>query len=69
MELKVIKPPSLLLLIIPTVVGLVGGLVAAYFLTGGKFRGLKLPWLRKTTQGRAQEKTRRKGRGKKGKKK
>ena len=69
MELKVIKPPSLLLIIIPTVVGLVGGLVAAYFLTGGKFRGLKLPWLRKTIQGRAQEKTRRKGRGKKGKKK
>ena len=69
MELKVIKPPSLLLIIIPIVVGLLGGLVAAYFLTGGKFRGLKLPWLRKTTQGRAQEKTRRKGRGEKGKKK
>ncbi|MCX6008934.1 MAG: carboxypeptidase regulatory-like domain-containing protein [Chloroflexi bacterium] len=69
MELKVIKPPPLLLIIIPTIVGLVGGLVAAYFLTGGKFRGLKLPRLRKTTQGKAREKTRREGRGKRGKKK
>ena len=38
MELIVIKPPSLLLIIIPIVVGLLGGLAAAYFLTGGKFR-------------------------------
>ena len=37
-ELKVIKPTSLLLIIIPIVVVLLGGLVAAYFLTGGKFR-------------------------------
>ncbi|MFC2050596.1 carboxypeptidase regulatory-like domain-containing protein [Chloroflexota bacterium] len=37
-ELIVIKPPSLLLIIIPIVVGLLGGLAAAYFLTGGKFR-------------------------------
>jgi len=69
MELKVIKPPPLLLIIIPTIVGLVGGLVAAYFLTGGKFRGPKLPQLRKTTQGKAREKTRGEGQVKKGKKK
>ena len=37
-ELKVIKPTSLLLIIIPAVVVLLGGLAAAYFLTRGKFR-------------------------------
>ncbi|MCJ7654227.1 MAG: carboxypeptidase-like regulatory domain-containing protein [Dehalococcoidia bacterium] len=51
MELEVIKPPSLLLIIIPIVVGLLGGLVAAYFLTGGKFRGLgKAPAARKSSK-------------------
>jgi hypothetical protein len=40
-ELKVIKPPSVLLIIIPIVVGLLGGLAAAYFLTGGKLRSTK----------------------------
>jgi hypothetical protein len=38
MELIIIKPPSLLLIIIPIVIGILGGLAAAYFLTGGKFR-------------------------------
>jgi hypothetical protein len=57
MELEVIKPPSLLLIIIPIVVGLLGGLVAAYFLTGGKFRGLgKTPSARKSPK--AKETTR-----------
>jgi hypothetical protein len=36
--LKIIKPLPLLLIIIPIVVVLLGGLAAAYFLTGGKFR-------------------------------
>ncbi|OGO59096.1 MAG: hypothetical protein A2025_01085 [Chloroflexi bacterium RBG_19FT_COMBO_47_15] len=54
MELEVIKPPSLLLIIIPIVVGLLGGLVAAYFLTGGKFRGLgKTPAARKSPKAKA----------------
>jgi hypothetical protein len=64
MELEVIKPPSLLLIIIPIVVGLLGGLVAAYFLTGGKFRGLgkapaarKSPKAKETTKGRAHGKS------------
>jgi hypothetical protein len=38
MELIIIKPPSLFLIIIPIVIGILGGLAAAYFLTGGKFR-------------------------------
>ena len=63
MELEVIKPPSLLLIIIPIVVGLLGGLVAAYFLTGGKFRGLgKAPAARKSPK--AKETTKGKARGK-----
>ena len=37
-ELQVIKPLPLLLIIIPIVVVLLGGLAAAYFLTRGKFR-------------------------------
>jgi len=38
-ELKVIKSASPLLFIIPAVVVLLGGLIAAYFLTRGKFHG------------------------------
>ena len=41
MELKAIKSPSLLLIIIPTLVVLLGGLTVAYFLTRGKFRGAR----------------------------
>jgi len=59
MELKVIKPPSLLLIIIPIVIGLLGGLVAAYFLTGGKFFGL-----RKTSVARKSPKTKETAKGK-----
>jgi hypothetical protein len=63
MELEVIKPPSLLLIIIPIVAGLLGGLVAAYFLTGGKFRGLgKASAARKSPK--AKETTKIKARGK-----
>jgi hypothetical protein len=64
MELKVIKPPSLLLIIIPIVVGLLGGLAAAYFLTGGKLRGLgktpaarKSPKAKETAKGRVHRKS------------
>jgi hypothetical protein len=59
MELKVIKPPSLLLIITPIVIGLLGGLVAAYFLTGGKFFGL-----RKTSAARKSPKTKDTAKGK-----
>jgi hypothetical protein len=72
MELKVIKPPSLLLIIIPIVVGLLGGLAVAYFLTGGKFRRLaKAPAGRKPpkTKETAKGKTRKKPRAKRTKKK
>jgi hypothetical protein len=63
MEIEIIKPPSLLLIIIPIVVGLLGGLVAAYFLTGGKFRGLgKAPAVRKSPK--AKEPAKGKARGK-----
>jgi hypothetical protein len=72
MELIIIKPPSLLLIIIPIVVGILGGLAAAYFLTGGKFRGLgKAPAVRKSpkTKEPAKGRTRRKPTVKKTKKK
>ncbi|MBM4446199.1 MAG: hypothetical protein FJ023_02440 [Chloroflexi bacterium] len=69
MELKSIKPFPLILVIIPAVVGVIGGLVAAYFLTGGKFRGLKLQKRKGAAKGKAQQKTGKEGRGKKGEKK
>jgi len=69
MELKSIKPFPLILVIIPVVVGVIGGLVAAYFLTGGKFRGLKLQKRKVTAKGKAQQKIGKEGRGKKGEKK
>jgi len=55
LELKVIKPFPLLLIIIPAVVVLLGGLAAAYFLTGRK-------WLRpqKASTGRKRLKTKEK---------
>ena len=52
LELQVIKPTSLLLIIIPTVIGLLGGLAAAYFLTGGR-----LPARQKVSAGRKSPKT------------
>jgi hypothetical protein len=64
MELKVIKSPSLLLIIIPIIVGLLGGIVAAYFFTGGKFHGTrkettvrKTPKTKKTAIGKAGRKS------------
>jgi hypothetical protein len=38
MQLQVIKPFPIPLIIIPIVVGILGGLIAAYFFTGGKMR-------------------------------
>lgn len=69
MELKPIKPFPLLLVIIPTVVGILGGLVAAYFITGGKLFGLKRPKPKGTAGRKTQQKTGKEVRSKKGKKK
>ena len=63
-ELQVIRPVSLLLIIIPTVIGLLGGLAAAYYLTGGKFRipgkksaGRKPPKTKTAARTKAKEKS------------
>jgi hypothetical protein len=40
-QLQVIKPFPILLIIIPIIIGILAGLVAAYFLTGGKMRWAK----------------------------
>lgn len=69
-ELKSIKPFPLLLLIIPAVVGLVGGLLAAYLSTGGRLGGLqkafagikwpkgKLPKIERIPEGKARKRGR-----------
>jgi hypothetical protein len=58
MQLQVIKPFPIIFIIIPIVVLILGGLAAAYFLTGGKarwgklFTGLKLPWAKEPAPAR-----------------
>ena len=46
LEVEYIKPFPLLLVLIPAIVGLAGGLAGAYFLTGGRLRGLKKAFAR-----------------------
>ena len=50
MQLQVIKPFPILLIIIPIVIGILGGLIAAYFLTGGKVRWQKVFADKKSSQ-------------------
>ncbi len=40
-ELKIIKPPNMLLLIIPAIIGFIGVILAAFFVTGGQLGSLK----------------------------
>jgi hypothetical protein len=68
MELKPIKPFPLLLVIIPVVVVVIGGLIAAYFLTGRRFGDrikqafarIKFPRKKKPAKGKTRKKTRKK---------
>ena len=68
MELKPIKPFPLLLIIIPIVVVVIGGLIAAYFLTGRKFGDrikqafarIKFPKTKKPAKRKTQRKARKK---------
>jgi hypothetical protein len=61
-ELQVVKPFPILLIIIPIVIVVLGGLAAAYFLTRGKFRIRgKKPAAPKSTKAKARAKTKIKG--------